>query len=186
MAETSQFVKGMYLMLDDGVIYHVIDRRLKTQGRQGGLIILKLRNMKTGNLITETVKAGTKLDEVNLETKKMQYLYTDGEDVNFMDMSSYETVIIKKSLIGDYIYFLKEGEEILALVYDDKVVDIKRNPTVELKVTETEPAIKGNTANNALKDAKLETGYKVKVPMFVNKGDTVLVNTESGEYSKKV
>lgn len=184
MAETSHFVKGMYVMLSDGFIYYVIDRQLKTQGRQGGLIILKLKNLKTGNILVETLKAGTKLEEVDLETKKVQYLYSDEATANFMDAESYETIAVGKEIIGDYMSFLKEGEEILVLVYDGEVVDIKRNPTVTLEVTEAEDAIKGNTANNALKIVKTETGYSVKVPMFIKKGDKIVINTETGEYSK--
>ncbi len=184
MAQTSHFVRGMYVMLTDG-IYSVEDRSLKTQGRQGGLIILKLRNIKTGNILTETLKAGAKLEEVLLETKKMQYLYADDKSAYFMDSESFETVPVKKEVLGDYLSYLKEGEELLMLVYEDEIVDVKRNPSVVLEVTEAEDAIKGNTANNAMKDVILETGLKIKVPMFIKKGDKVVVNTESGVYSKK-
>ena len=184
MTQTSHFVRGMYVMLTDG-IYSVEDRSLKTQGRQGGLIILKLRNIKTGNILTETLKAGAKLEEVLLETKKMQYLYADDKSAYFMDSESFETVPVKKEVLGDYLSYLKEGEELLMLVYEDEIVDVKRNPSVVLEVTEAEDAIKGNTANNAMKDVILETGLKIKVPMFIKKGDKVVVNTESGVYSKK-
>ncbi len=185
MAETDNFSKGMYLLIND-TIHLVEDRRFKTQGRQGGLIILSMRTLPEGNPVSKTVKAGTKLEMINPEYRKVQYLYEEGEFVKFMDMETYETISVNKGLVDDYTQFLKEGEEILAIFYDGKVIDIKRNPTVILEVTKASPAIKGDTANNALKEVMTETGFKVKVPMFVEQGDKIQVNTETHDYMKRV
>lgn len=185
MAEADQFTKGMYLLID-GTVHYVEDRRLKTQGRQGGLIILKMRTLPEGNVVNKTVKAGTKLEVIQPEYREVQYLYEEGDFVNFMDTETYESLAIKKNVIGEYNQFLKEGEVILVMFFEGKAIDIKRNPTVVLEVTEAEAAVKGDTANNALKQVTTETGYKLKVPMFVEKGDKVQINTETGEYMKRI
>ena len=184
MSSIDQFKKDMYLLIDDHV-HHVIDRQLKTQGRQGGLIILKMRDLETGNIVNKTIKAGTKLEQIDVEYVEMQYLYNDDNGVYFMNMETYETVSIPLPILEDYILFLKEGEKILTMNFNGRIINIRKNPTVVLKVKSAEPAIRGDTANNALKSVELETGYKVNVPMFIKVGDEVKINTESGEYMGK-
>ncbi len=184
MALTDNFKKNMYLLIE-GKVFFVLERKYKTQGRQGGLIILKLRNLSNSTSQNMTVNAGTKFEEVFPETKEMQYLYNDGSSYFFMDTSSFETIEVVKEVIGDYYWFMKEGEKILVLIFENKIISVKRNPTVELKVTESVDAVKGNTVNAANKTVTLETGYKVNVPLFVKKDDIVVVNTESGTYSSR-
>lgn len=185
MALTNNFVKDMYVLYE-GVVHYVMDRMYKTQGRQGGLIILKMRNMNTGNLITITMKAGMKLEEVEVITKEMQYLYTDNSGIYFMDTETFETITISKEVVGSYVNYLKEGDKMLTIWCGDKILDIKRNPSVVLEVTEAQEAVKGNTATNAMKEVKVETGYIVKVPMFINKGDRITINTDSGDYTGRI
>ncbi len=181
MSLTDDLRKNMYLLID-GKVFFVIERKYKTQGRQGGLIILKLRNLSNNTTQNMTVNAGTKFQEISPETKEMQYLYNDGGAYFFMDTKSFETVEVPSDVVGDYSSFMKEGEKILVLLFEEKIISIKRNPTVELKVTESVDAVKGNTVNAATKTVTLETGYKVNVPLFVKKGDVVVVNTENGTY----
>jgi elongation factor P len=185
MAMTDTFVKDMYVLYEE-VLHHVLDRFYKTQGRQGGLIILKMRNMNTGNLNTITMKAGTKLEAVNVEMRDMQYLYKDDTDLYFMDTESFETVSVSKAIVDDYENYLKEGDKVLMQYFDGKVVNIKRNASVVLEVTEAMDAVKGDTTTNAMKDVTVETGYVLKVPMFIKKGDKITINTESGDYSGRV
>lgn len=184
MPLTDQPVKGMYI-LQDGRVFHLIDRKLKTQGRQGGLIIMKKKALDNGQVLAETIKAGTKVEYINPETKEMQFLYSDKNTSYFMDTQTYETVTISKDILGNYANFLKEGSSHLIIMYDGKILTIKENPMVELKVTKSPTAVKGNTSNSATKEVTLETGYKVQAPLFIEKGDVVRINTESGEYSGK-
>lgn len=182
---TDQFVKGMYLMLD-GKIHHVLERKYKTQGRQGGLIILDMKNLSNGNNISKTVKAGTKFEEVTPEHREMQFLYKDAESCNFMDTSSYDTVPVATDFIGDYAQFLKEGDKYVVQFYGSTPLSIRTNPSVDLLVTEAAEAVRGNTVNAVTKMVTTETGYRVAVPLFVNKGDVIHVNTETGQYTGRV
>jgi elongation factor P len=184
MPLTDQPVKGMYI-LEGERVFHLLDRKLKTQGRQGGLIIMKKKALDNGQVLTETIKAGTKVEYINPETKEMQYLYSDDSGSYFMDSETYETIKIPKEVVGEYVNFLKEGSKILIMLYGDKVLTIRENPTVDLKVITAPEAVKGNTSNSATKEVKVETGYKLQTPMFIKKGDTIRINTETGDYSGK-
>ena len=182
MSLTDDLRKNMYLLIEEKIFF-VIERKYKTQGRQGGLIILKLRNLSNSTIQNMTVNAGTKFQEISPETRPLQYLYNDGDSFYFMDTGSFETIEVDKDIVGDYVSFIKEGEKVLALTYEDKIISLKRNSTVELKVVESVDAVKGNTVNAPTKIVTLETGYKVNVPMFIKKDDVVVINTESGLYT---
>lgn len=184
MPLTDQPVKGMYIK-DEERFFYLQDRRLKTQGRQGGLIIMRMKALDNGQIINKTVKSGTKIEYITPETKEFQYLYNDPSGVYFMDMESYESISIPVDVIGEYINYLKEGESILILTYEGKILSIKENPSVVLEVTEADDAVKGNTANSATKVVTVETGYKLNVPLFIKKGDKIKINTESGTYTSK-
>lgn len=184
MPITTQPVKGMYL-LDENRVFLLQERQLKTQGRQGGLIILKMKALDNGQIVNKTIKAGAKVEYVVPVMKSFQFLYSDSEGPFFMDSESFETVMIPKDVVGGYVQFLKEGESVLAMVHEGRVLTIKENPSVDLEVTEAVDAVKGNTSNSASKEVTLETGYKVHVPLFIKKGDFVRINTETGQYSGK-
>lgn len=184
MPLTDQPVKGMYI-LEEGRVFLLQERKLKTQGRQGGLIILKLRALDNGQILTKTIKAGTKVEYINPETKEMQFLYSDPTGSYFMDSVSFETIMIPNDVIGTYVNFLKEGDSTLVMMYEGKVLTVKENSSVNLTVVESEDAVKGNTSNTATKLVTVETGYKLHVPLFVKKGDVLKINTESGTYSGK-
>jgi len=182
MALTNTFVKDMYLLYE-GTLHYVLDRQYKTQGRQGGLIILKMRNMQTGNIKEITIKSGMKLEEVDVETKELQYLYKDDSSAYFMETTTFENLPLSLDVIGDYIKYMKEGDTLLAAFYNGKAINVKKNPSVTLEVTQAQDAVKGNTATNAMKEVTVETGFTIKVPMFVRKGDKIIINTDSGEYT---
>ena len=166
-------------------IFYLVDRKLKTQGRQGGLVIMKMKALDTGQVIERTIKAGVKVEYIEPETVEVQYLYSDDTSCYFMDTGTYENFPIKKDVIGDYVNFLKEGDTCLVMKHDGNVINLRGNPTVELKVTESTPAVRGNTANSATKSVTVETGYTLNVPLFIEKGDILKINTETGEYSGK-
>ncbi|MGI6484682.1 MAG: elongation factor P [Candidatus Dojkabacteria bacterium] len=184
MPITTQPVKGMYL-LEEGRVFIVQDRQLKTQGRQGGLIILKMKALDNGQIVNKTIKAGAKVEYVEPETKEVQFLYSDDEGSYFMESETYETVMIPSGVIGEYVKFLKEGESVLVMVHEGKILTVKEHPSVNLTVTEASDAVRGNTSSSATKEVTLETGYKVRVPLFIKVGDIVRINTETGEYSGK-
>ncbi|HNW32834.1 MAG TPA: elongation factor P [Candidatus Dojkabacteria bacterium] len=184
MPITAQPVKGMYL-LEEGRVFILQDRKLKTQGRQGGLIILKMKALDSGQIVSKTIKAGAKVEYIEPETKEVQFLYSDSEGSFFMDSETFETIMIPKDVIGSYVQFLKEGESVLVMLFDGKILSVKEQPSVSLKVTESSDAVRGNTSNSATKEVVLETGYKVHVPLFIKVGDVLKINTETGAYSGK-
>ena len=146
---------------------------------------MKKKALDTGQVLTETIKAGMKVEYIQPETKEMQYLYSDKSSCYFMDSETYETLPIPKDTLGNYFNFLKEGSSHLIMMYEGKVLTIRENPTVDLKVTESVDAVKGNTSNSATKVVTVETGYKLQVPLFIKKGDVIRINTESGGYTGK-
>ncbi len=184
MPITAQPVKGMYL-LEEGRVFILQDRKLKTQGRQGGLIILKMKALDSGQIVAKTIKAGAKVEYIEPETKEVQFLYSDSEGSFFMDSETFETIMIPKDVIGSYVQFLKEGESVLVMLFDGKILSVKEQPSVSLKVIESSDAVRGNTSNSATKEVVLETGYKVHVPLFIKVGDVLKINTETGAYSGK-
>jgi elongation factor P len=174
----------MYIR-ESNKIFYIVDRKLKTQGRQGGLIIMKMKALDTGQQLEKTIKAGVKVEYVEPETIEVQYLYSDEKFCHFMDTTTYETIPVKKEIVGEYENFLKEGDKVLAMRHEGKIINLKGNATVDLEVTESTPAVRGNTANSATKTVTVETGYKLNVPLFIEKGDMIKINTETGEYSGK-
>lgn len=184
MPLTDQPVKGMYIK-EEGRVFFLQDRMLKTQGRQGGLVIMKLKALDNGQILNKTIKSGTKVEYVNPETKEVQYLYKDETFTYFMDMESYETINIPRNVIGEYINFLKEGDKVLILMSEGQILTVKENPSVVLEVINADEAVKGNTANSATKLVTVETGYQLHVPLFIKKGDKLKINTETGGYSSK-
>ena len=184
MATTDQIKKDMFIVLD-GDIAQVTDRKLKTQGRQGGLIIFEAKKVETGQIINQTVKAGTKFEYIEPSYKELQFLYAD-DQLYFMETETFENISVSKDLVDDYIQYMKEGERYVVLFHDGKALTLRKNRSVELEVVESVDAVKGNTANSATKMVTTDTGYRLSVPLFVNKGDKITVNTETGEYTGRV
>jgi len=179
--------------LKKGVIYkhdrapvQVLNFLHTHKGRGSATVTVKVRDLITGSVQTLTYKAGDKLEEADISRKQADFLYSDVNTVNFMDINTYEQVSISKQNIADTLKFLKEGQKVTVIIFEGKPIDIELPPKVDLKVVETEPGTKGDTVSGtAYKPAKLETGHTVQVPLFINQGDVVRVNTETGEYVER-
>lgn len=182
---TADFRNGMCIEYNNKLCTIVEFQHVKP-GKGGAFVRTKLRDIKTGRVVDYTFNAGTKFDSVRLETKKMQFLYSDGTDFNFMDMSSFEQLSIPAETVGSAANWLKENDEATLMYAGDELISIEPPMFVELEVTETEPGFKGDTATNTTKPATLETGVTIQVPTFVEIGDVLQVDSRDGRFVKRV
>jgi elongation factor P len=166
----------------DQDLFRVLELQHVTPGNLRGFVRVKLRNIRNGSVSDQKLRSEDSLDRATLDEHEMQYLYKDGDDYCFMDTSSYEQVHISGEVLGDSVNFLKAEMTIQVEFYGSEPVGIELPPAVDLKVLDTAPGIKGATASAQVKPATLETGIVVQVPPFVNPGDMVRINTETGEY----
>lgn len=178
----SQVRKGMVLVGDDGQLYSVIDRDLNTPGNWRAILQLKLKNLKTGSITMNRVRPEDKVEQAYLDKRPMQYLYKEGESYVFMDNETYDQVNLDAELVGEQIQYLKENDTAQVTFYEGRALSIEPPNTVELRVVETEPSVKGATAAAQYKPATLETGLKITVPPFVGVGELIQVDTRTGEY----
>lgn len=178
-------VKTGNCVVIDGEPYVVIERRHVTQGRKPGKIQLKLRNVLTGLSTEKRFASSDKVELATLEERQMQYLYEDGELFHFMNTENYEQIAIEADLVGDDRYYLTEGLAISVAFFEGKAIGVTPPKAVVLEVVETEPALKHATAQAQLKPAVTNTGLKVNVPPFIEVGDRIKVNTETGEYLER-
>ena len=157
------------------------------KGRGGATVTVKIKDLISNSVQTATFKSGDKLEEADLNRRSADYLYQKGDAVYFMDNETYEQVILAKEKIKEQMNFLKEGDQVTLVEFEGNPIGIDLPPKVELKVVETEPGVRGNTASGtAFKPAVLESGFKVDVPLFVKQNDVVRINTETGEYVERV
>lgn len=185
MATTSDISRGAFIRIN-GQLGMVLEYEHVTPNKTGAMYHVKLRNVGTGKLIEHRYRSGEKIDLVRVQTKDYQYLYPEGEALVFMDNETYEQFYMDKSLLGENIKFLKDGLNISISRDDDDNPIYAELPTfVELAVTYSEPGIKGDTATNAMKPATLESGAEVRVPLFVNEGDVLKIDTRTGEYVER-
>ena len=182
---TADFRNGMCIEYNNKLCPIVEFQHVKP-GKGGAFVRTKLRDIKTGRVVDYTFNAGTKFDSVRLETKKMQFLYSDGTDFNFMDMSSFEQLSIPAETVGSAANWLKENDEATLMYAGDELISIEPPMFVELEVTETEPGFKGDTATNTTKPATLETGVTIQVPTFVEIGDVLQIDSRDGRFVKRV
>ena len=182
---TADFKNGIGLRIKDKVCTIVEFQHVKP-GKGGAFVRTKLKDIKTGRVVDYTFNAGTKFDSVRLESKKMQYLYNDGADFNFMDPVTFEQMPISAETVGDQAKWLKENDEVSLLYAGEELISIEPQMFVELEVTETEPGFKGDTVQGSTKPATLETGATIQVPMFVNIGDVLQVDTRDGRFIKRM
>ena len=185
MADTTDFRNG-FTMLIDGAIFSIAEFQHVKPGKGSAFVRTKLKNMKTGAVLDRTFRSGDKVDEVRLEKREMQYLYSEGDTYYFMDLDTYEQTPVERDVIGDGAGLLKESENAYLLVAREEVIGVDLPNFVTLAVTHTEPGIKGDTATGAVKPATLETGYVVQVPLFINQGDTLKIDTRTGDYVERV
>jgi elongation factor P len=174
--------KGMVIVGEDGQLYAVVDRELITPGNWRAILNLKLKNLKTGAVTPRRFHPEDKVEVAYLDKRPMQYLYKDGDDYVFMDKESFDQITLSGEWVGDLILYLKENDDVQVTMYDSKPISLEPPATVEQKIVETEPSVKGATAAAQYKPAITETGLKITVPPFINIGDLVAIDTRTGEY----
>ena len=181
MISTGELRKGVAIELD-GELWQILDYHHIKMGRGSAQVRIKLRNVKRGGTVERTFQAGEKWPRARLDRRPVQSLYRDGDDFHFMDTDSYEQIHMSPEVLGDAVNYIKPDSVIAVEFYGSEPVGIELPVTVDLKVVDTVPGIKGATASNQIKPATTETGLVVNVPPFINPGDTIRVSTESGEY----
>jgi len=185
MATTQDLEKGKIIKHKDD-LYIVIERAHHKPGKGVTVVRSRLKNLSTGAMLEHTFKAGENIEFPTTERKKLQYLYTDDNGSHFMDMESFEEMQISADIMDGREKFLKEGEEVNGLYYNEKPVNIDLPIKVTLKVVDAPPAVKGDTAGgNVTKVIKLETGLEINAPMFIKEGESIVINTEKGEYVER-
>ena len=179
--KASELKKGMIIKEGDD-FYAVIDMDHKTPGNLRAIYQATLKNVLTSKMLNKRYSPSDSVEKADLESKKMQYLYNDHSGFHFMDMASYESIALETSLVGDAKVYLKENLEISVLYYEHNPVAVELPVSVALKVTASSPGTRGDTSGKAVKPATLETGLEINVPLFIKEGETVLVDTRTGEY----
>ena len=181
MININDVKNGMTILVDD-VPYTVIEFQHVKPGKGAAFVKTKLKNLRTGANIEYTFNSSIKVERAMVEKKPMQYLYNTGDNYAFMNMETYEQVELNKNVLEDQIDYLKENLEVELIFYKEELIGVNLPEKIEVLVTSTEPAVKGNTATNATKEAIVETGLKVRVPLFVNEGETIIISTSDGKY----
>ena len=185
MISVNDFRTGLTVELD-GMAWQVIDFQHVKPGKGAAFVRSKLKNVKTGTIVERTFRAGEKIPRARLEKREMQYLYYSGDEYVFMDNQSFEQVSLGRELLGEGLKYLKENMSIHIAMYQGEIIGLELPNFVELEVIATEPGIKGDTASGASKNATLETGAVVQVPLFVNVGDVLRIDTRTGLYMERV
>lgn len=178
---TAQFKTGLTIEVDNA-IWRIINFQHVKPGKGGAFVRTKLKNLRTGAVQDKTFRAGAKMEQAQIDTRSMQYLYEDGAGYVFMDMESYEQLTVPGEKIKDALNYLQENMDVTIVQYQNEVIGIEVPNTVTLEVSETEPSIKGNTASGGSKPATMSTGLIVQVPFFVNAGDKLVINTSDATY----
>ncbi|MBA4548572.1 elongation factor P [Thermoactinomyces intermedius] len=181
MISVNDFRTGLTIELDNDV-WQVMEFQHVKPGKGAAFVRSKLRNLRNGNIQERTFRAGEKVPRAMVETREMQYLYESGGEYTFMDNETYEQITLPKERLEYELNFLQENMNIQIMIYKGETIGIQLPNTVELEVVETEPGIKGDTATGGSKPAKLSTGFTVQVPLFINEGDRLIIDTRSGEY----
>jgi len=179
---TNQFRNGSHIDVD-GTIFKILEFQHVKPGKGGAFVRTKLRRASDGAVIDRTFRAGEKFRPVRTEVRRMQYLYRDGSDAHFMDSESYEQLTIPEKTIAEALRWMRESDEVEILYIDDEPADVQLPSALDLKIAQTDPGLRGDTASGGgTKPAVLETGTRIQVPLFIDVGDSVRVDTRSGEY----
>lgn len=181
MISVNDFKTGLTIEVDGG-IWRVVDFQHVKPGKGAAFVRSKLKNLRTGAVQEKTFRVGEKVAKAQIDNKKMQYLYDDGDNYVFMDMQSYEQIEMPKQQVAEEMLYVLENTELTVIMYGNEVLGVDLPNTVTLEVAETEPNIKGDTSSGGSKPAVMETGLTVNVPFFVNQGDKLIVNTQDGSY----
>ncbi len=185
MISTGELKKGATIELD-GKLYSIMDYSHIKMGRGSAQVRIKFRDVRSGAIIEQTFQAGTKFNRARVERREMQYLYSDDQFYYFMNTETFEQIPVSAEKVGDANQYLKENDTCEVVLYGDEVIGIELPITVELTVTQTDPGFKGDTATGGTKPATLETGLVVQVPLFIEEGTKIRVNTDTGAYIERV
>jgi elongation factor P len=177
----SQVRKGM-VIVEGGQLFYVVDRDLNTPGNWRAILQLKLKNLKSGAITMNRVRPEDKVEQAYLDKREMQYIYQDGDGYVFMDSEAFDQITLSREWVGDQMLYMKENNKAHVTFYDGKPLFLDLPATVELKIVDTEPSVKGATAQAQYKPATCETGLKLTVPPFVQVGDVIQIDTRTGEY----
>jgi len=185
MASTSEFRNGLVMKMD-GVLFSIVEFQHVKPGKGGAFVRTRLKNVKSGRVIDRTFRSGEKIEAVRLERRTLQYLYLGDSEFVFMDTQSYDQVSVSEKVVGDAAKFMKEGMEIEILFHGNDAIGVDLPIFVELKIAKTDPGVKGDTASGGSKPATLETGAVIQVPLFLEEGELVKVDTRTGIYVERV
>ena len=184
MFNVNDIKNGMTILFEDS-IYTVLEFSHVKPGKGAAFVQVKLKNLRTGSIVEKRFNSGVKLEKAMIEKKNMQFLYEASGVYTFMDNETYEQLELTESQLGNDKYYLKDGLEVIVSIYQGEVLGVILPEKVELEIIATEPAVKGNTTNNAQKDATVETGLMVRVPLFIEQGEKILVSTKDGSYASR-
>ena len=185
MADTSDFRTGFTMRYKDQ-LWSIVDFQHVKPGKGGAFVRTKLKNIKNGKVIEETFRAGERVEEVRLERREFQYLYPDGDYLVFMNMENYEQIQLHTDNLGDLPLYVMESEMCSVLLLEDKPLTVEPPFTVELSVAQTDPGVRGDTAQGGSKPATMETGLVVQVPLFIEEGEVLKIDTRTGKYLGRV
>ncbi len=183
--DTSEFRKGMKIEID-GEPFEIIDFQHVKPGKGSAFVRTSIKSLISGRLLQPTLKSGEKVGRPDIEEKEMQFLYVQGDEYYFMDLKNYEQTFVGEKTLGDSKNYLKEGINASILFYNGKALGVSLPNSVDLKVTTCDPGVRGDTVSGALKPAVLESGYQVMVPLFINEGDVLKIDTRDGKYLTRV
>jgi elongation factor P len=185
LLSTSDFRNGLKIEVE-GEPYAIVEFQHVKPGKGGAFVRTKLKGIKTGSVIDRTFRSGEKFNEPNMEEREMQYLYASGDQYFFMDNQTYEQIAITEEDLGEGKKYLKENMSVKILLYNEKPIGVEVPMFVELKIVKTDPGVRGDTASGGTKPATLETGAVIKVPLYMNEGEIIKVDTRIGEYIERV
>ena len=186
MVSAGDFKNGVTFDMGDGVVWQVVEFQHVKPGKGAAFVRTKMRNIKSGGVVDKTFRPTDKYPQAHIERSDMQYLYSDGDMFHFMNVETYDQIALSAEQIGDALKFVKENDMVKMLSHQGQVFSVEPPLFVELVITETEPGFKGDTATGATKPAVVETGATVYVPLFVELGDKISIDTRTGEYMKRV
>ena len=184
MATTAEFKNGLTLDID-GEVYQIVEFQHVKPGKGGAFVRTRLRNLRVGSVIDKTFRAGERVEIARVLRRPLQYLYRTGDDYVFMDNDTYDQLTLTAEQIGPQVKFLKDNSEVMVVTYDERVLGVDLPDTIEARVTQTDPGLKGDTASGGSKPATIETGAVVTVPLFINEGDVIRVDTRSEKYIER-
>jgi len=183
--DTSEFRKGLKIEID-GEPFEIVEFQHVKPGKGSAFVRTTIRSLLSGRVLQPTLKSGEKVGKPDIEEKDMQYLYVQGDDFYFMDTRNYEQTFLSEKVLGENKNFLKENINVSVLLYNGKSIGVTLPNSVDLKVVKCDPGVRGDTVSGALKPATMETGYTVNVPLFINEGDVLKIDTRDGKYLTRV